>query len=655
MTNIIFSSGTPYPLGVTPRDRGWNFAIYAKDVTSLSLCLFHDDKSLFQEIPLDGNKHRTGNVFHIHAENLPDNLSYGYRAGKRLLSDPFAKAIHCGNTWNEAKDALYPLGNVPSNIPFDWEDDRSPNVPAQDTVLYEMHVRGFTRHPSSNTPHAGTYLGIIEKIPHLHSLGVTSVELLPIHEFNECEYNRPNPLTHKPLCNYWGYSTVNTFSPMKRYASSNNPHAAVDEFKTMVKALHKQGIEVILDVVYNHTAEGSIQGPTYSYRGLDPHAYYMINPHGKYLDFSGCGNTFNCNHPVAIELIIASLRYWVTEMHVDGFRFDLATIFLRDPAGHLMPSSPLVNAITLDPILSSAKLISESWDAGGAYRVGSFAPAHSRWAEWNGHYRDDIRSFIKGDSHAKNLFATRLCGSQDMYGKGHSPCTSVNFVTCHDGFSLADLVAYNQKHNAANGEHNRDGTNDNRSWNCGVEGVTTNDEILALRQRQMRNFHVALMVSQGIPMVLMGDEYAHTKQGNNNAWCQDNELNWFLWDKLEQETAFHRFYRLMIQFRNVHPQLHTGHFLTDKDIVWHGLKPNIPEWDADNKFIAFELKGLYIAFNANKEKATVTLPPASQGHAWHWVVATYNAPPDDFFEGPNTPPAPAEITMLPFSAIILKQ
>jgi len=641
------SRGTPLPFGASTQHDGVNFAVYSPGAESIALCLFTEGKEAPEkEISLN----RTGDVHHVRIGNLPKGLLYAYKVDSLLL-DPYARGVISHHQWGQTVQ-YHPLGKIPEYDLFDWEGDKHPDIAMKDLIIYEMHTRGFTKHPSGHVAHAGTFLGLIDKIPHLRELGVNAIELLPIHEFNECEYTRPNPKTHQPLCNYWGYSTVNYFSPMQRYAS--DPHAAETEFKTMVKALHKNGIEVYLDVVFNHTAEGSAAGPTISFRGLAPHTYYIMDSKGKYLDYSGCGNTFNCNNPIVIELIIQSLRYWVSEMHVDGFRFDLASVFMRDESGHPIAKSPIVDAITADPILSKAKLIAEAWDAGGLFQVGAFAPPGTRWAEWNGLYRDDIRRFIKGDSKAKNLFATRLCGSQDMYGKGHSPCTSINFVTCHDGFTLADLVSYNHKHNQLNGEHNKDGTNENHSWNCGVEGSVTVSRVAALRERQMRNFHLALMMSQGIPMVQMGDEYGHTKHGNNNTWCQDNELNWFLWDELEKNTDFYRFYKMMIAFRKQHPQLCKGTFLTDKDITWHGVKPFTPEWEADNKFIAFTLDGLYVAFNASSHDMNVAFPPPPEGKQWHWIVATHYLPPTDFFERKDAPPAGAGTVMPTHSAIVLE-
>lgn len=651
-----FFRGYPLPLGTSWQDLGINFAIYAKDVESMSLCLFQKGKKIPEkEIPLS----RTGNVWHTQGFNLPEETLYAYcptyssphHHHATFLLDPYARGVSSHLHWGQSTD-YFPLGRIQTNKLFDWEEDEFPLIPMKDLIIYEMHVRGFTRHPSSEVENPGTFLGIIEKIPYLKELGVNAIELLPIHEFNECEYTKQNPITHQTLYNYWGYSTVNFFSPMERY--STGQAAALNEFKTMVKALHKNGIEVILDVVFNHTAEGPLNAPTISFRGLDPHSYYIVDSKGKYKDFSGCGNTFNSNNPITLELIIEALRFWVADMHVDGFRFDLASVFMRDENGNPVSKSRIVDAITADPVLSSTKLIAEAWDAAGLFQVGSFAPPGTRWCEWNGLYRDDVRIYLKGDSKGKNLFATRLCGSQDLYGKGKTPIASINFVTCHDGFTLADLVAYHHKHNIPNGEENRDGTNDNRSWNCGVEGVTENSKILTLRERQMRNFHLALMISQGIPMLLMGDEYGHTKNGNNNSWCQDNELNWFLWDELEKKNDFYRFYRLMIQFRKTHPQLKKEIYLTDGNIVWHGVKPFVPEWNNDNKFIAFTLEGIFVAFNASGHDMPLTFPPPPEGKKWHWIVATHYMSPNDIFEVDKAPPAGESTVLPPHSAMLLE-
>lgn len=668
--SLTMSKGTPYPLGSTPSGKGYNFAVYAKKIEKLFLCIYEKEIQI-AEILLDPSSHKTGDVWHIRIESngtfCLDTCNYAYKTAMSnqeespLLIDPYAKNLTSGNAWQFYPAKYSPLCKIGAPPKFDWQNDKPPGILQKDLIIYEMHVRGFTKHPSSNVEQPGTFLGVIDKIPHLLELGINTVELLPIHEFNESEYPRVNPFTNSRLCNYWGYSTINFFSPMQRYASSPDPFAANIEFKTMVRELHRHGIEVILDVVYNHTGEGNEHGQTLSFRGFDPSsAYYIMDSKGHYLNYSGCGNTFNCNHPVTRDLILESLRYWVVEMHVDGFRFDLASIFNRDKNGRPIELSPIFDGITNDPVLANTKLIAEAWDAGGLYQVGSFAPPHTIWTEWNGKYRDDVRAFIKGDHHTKNLFATRLCGSQDLYGKNLYPYTSINFITCHDGFTLADLVTYNQKHNLANGEENKDGTCDNRSWNCGFEGPTKNKKIIHLRNQQIRNYHLALMISQGIPMIHMGDEYGHTKNGNNNTWCHDNELNWFLWDELQNNSGFYRYYRLLIQFRKQHPLLKKDTFLSEKDIIWHGIKPHNPEWRADNRFLAFTLKDphendLYIAFNSSLHPAEVTLPEPPEECQWCFVAATYKESPEDFCENPEMHPVNEPLLELPnHSAIILK-
>lgn len=660
--------GDPFPFGATPTANGVNFAVAAKDAKQLSLCLFDENNPAapFKEIELNPELNKTGEVWHALIEGLPPFTLYGYRAtpsppeeGSFLLLDPYAKIVASHSAWGDSQNPYRPLGKITEKSTFDWQGDRFPKIPEKDLCIYEMHVRGFTRDASSGVEHPGTFLGIVEKIPYLKDLGVNAVELLPIHEFNENETPQVNPKTKERLCNYFGYSTVNFFSPMMRYASVQSQDAAVQEFKTMVRELHKNGIEVILDVVYNHTFEGNEKGPVLSYRGLDRRGYYMIDPEGKYYDFSGCGNTFNCNHPLALELILSSLRYWVTEMHVDGFRFDLASIMTRAENGAPLTNAPIVEAISLDPILSQTKLIAEAWDAGGLYQVGGFYPG-TRWSEWNGRYRDVVRRFIKGTSGQKTAFATALCGSQDLYGWRGAPTCSVNFITAHDGFSLADLVTYNEKHNLNNGENNRDGFDHNDSWNCGVEGHSCNKKIVSLRERQIRNFHLALMISQGIPMITMGDEYAHTRHGNNNTWCQDNELNWFLWNRVDVRPGFYRFFRSLIHFRKNHPLLGRDSFLTDRDITWHGTAPFKPEWGTDNSFLAFTLNDaagpqLYLAFNAGHAMQTVTIPPAGEGKAWRWVVNTHTPSPNDFLEEDQRQKLSSKVYRIPsYTAIMLE-
>lgn len=658
--------GAPYPFGVSYQPNLTNFSLVSPQATKVSLCLFTTSHgTLVDEIVLSPEENKTGDVWHIAIENCQRDLLYAYLVTPKLqlkqeyLLDSYAKEVYTGYLWGTNPNYL-PLGVTGPVQPFDWEDDKPPHIPVEQLIIYEMHVRGFTQHPSGRASDPGTYLGLIEKIPHLTDLGINAVELLPVQEFNEMEFHQMHPHIKNQLYNYWGYSTVNFFAPMARYASSLQPGSAISEFKAMVKALHKQNIKVILDIVFNHTAEGDKRGPLFSYKGFDNSDYYMLDKHGNYFNFSGCGNTFNANHPITQELIIQSLRYWVTEMHVDGFRFDLASALTRGCKGEPLNSAPLIEAITHDPILRNTLLISEPWDAAGLYQVGSFAPQTLRWHEWNGKYRDCVRKFIKGQPGVRGEFAMRLSGSEDLYSP-RAPFTSINFVTAHDGFTLNDLVSYNKKHNMDNGEHNHDGTNDNESWNCGVEGKTSHEHINLLRQRQMRNFHLALMISQGIPMLHMGDEYGHSKGGNNNTWCHDSSLNWFLWDKLSDNRSFYRFYRAMIHFRKKNHLLQRTSFLTANDVDWHGSEPFKADWDHQHPFIAYTLKDpsqhrdLYAAFNAQNNSVRVTLPKPSEPRQWRFVVNTANLPPSDYYdEGNPCIIDKPDYVLEPHSAILLE-
>lgn len=671
-TLFSISKGSPLPYGANFRENGYNFSLFSKHATSVTLCLFYADQlhPCF-EFALNPNTHKTGDVWHVHVYGLTPGMHYGYRIdgpfnpekGERfnpniLLIDPYAIQLSQSTEWGNTDEQAPMRAVLAGTSSYNWKEDKHPCIPIEEMIIYEMHVRGFTQHSSSKVDHPGTFLGVIEKIPYLKSLGVNAVELLPIHIFNECEYIRKASGSGNNLYNYWGYSTINFFAPMNRYTTRKD--LAIYEFKEMVAALHQAGIEVILDVVFNHTAEGGEHGPVLNFRGIENSTYYILDDEGKYLNFSGCGNTFNCNHPVARELIRISLRYWVAEMHVDGFRFDLASILGRATDGKPLANPPLLEMIALDPILAKTKLIAEAWDAAGLYQVGSF-PSWGVWAEWNGKYRDHVRRFIKGTPGVAGSFATRICGSPDLYAAGRTPGHSINFITAHDGFTLSDLVSYNEKHNLENGEDNRDGSNQNDSWNCGAEGDTQNKEILHLRERQMRNFHVALMVSQGVPMFLMGDEYGHTKKGNNNTWCQDNILNWFLWDKTEKNSSFFRFFKLMIAFRKKHALLSKAAFLTDQDIKWHGISAGMPSWGFESQFVAFVLKDnvyskdLYIAFNAINKPASVELPPRSDGQLWHRIVDTQQTSPEDFIEEESSCPITSEhYVMAPYSSIIFK-
>jgi isoamylase len=666
----IIDKGTPSPLGVSLQGNTFNFALYSCKAATVSLCFFDREtaKEIF-EIPLLPDRNRTGNIWHISLGNINPKLMYAYKIFPKFdqkqtfLLDPYAKSLSTTNIWgknNPPQNSYRPFADLIQTYPFDWGNDSPPNIPLNELIIYEVPIRPFTQHPSSKTNHPGTFLGVIEKIPHLIELGINAVELLPVQEFNECEYKQSHPDNKKTLYNLWGYSPVNFFSPMNRYATSTKPGAAILEFKEMVKKLHQHGIEVILDVVFNHTGEGDETGPIFSFKGIDNSLYYILDEHKAYRNFSGCGNSINANEPPVLDMLVDCLCYWVKEMHVDGFRFDLASALIRGPDGNPLEKAPLIEAITAHPVLSKVKLIAEPWDAAGLYQVGNFDPKTKRWSEWNGKYRDGVRRFIKGTPWSSGEFATRLCGSEDLY-HDRGPGNSINFVTSHDGFSLADLVSYNCKHNIDNGEGNRDGFSDNLSWNCGVEGTTNDKKILTLRERQMKNFHLALMLSQGVPMLVMGDEYGHTKQGNNNTWCQDNELSWFNWDKLKENHSFYRFYRLLIYFRKHHPILRRLSFLTNQDVVWHGLEPFKPDWNSDLRFVAFTLKDkqydrhLFVAFNAQDHNQQIQLPPPPYSMQWKWVVNTANASPSDFFENDEGPiQKELSFRMPAYSAIVLK-
>ncbi len=691
------SKGFASPLGTSHFSRNdkssINFALFSRHATDVWLSLFTTNHQLIQEFWLNPIDHRTGEIWHIALEGLSLPFYYAYRlAGtpsknfkfaydsSLYLLDPYAKFVSTSHTWGATSPLEYqPKGVVTTVPPFDWQLTTSPQHALNELIIYEMHVRGFTQHPSSQVKTPGTFLGLIEKIPYLLNLGVNAIELLPVQEFNETENLLFNPETKKPLCNYWGYSTVNFFSAMNRYGSKNSAESALEDFKLMVREMHRHGIEVILDVVFNHTAEGNQAGPILSFKGIDNPIYYLQNSDYSYSNYSGCGNTFNCNHPIVWELILASLRYWVQETQVDGFRFDLSSILTRGRHGQLVNPAPLYEAISEDPLLAHIKLIAEPWDASGLYQLGHFASSTQRWSEWNDKYRDNIRDFIKGITGIKGAFSTRLCGSEDVYYSS-TPLSSVNFITAHDGFSLFDLVSFNEKHNKINGEEDRDGSSQNHSWNCGCEGATFDPKINTLRQRQMRNLYLALFVSQGIPMIAMGDEYSHTKKGNNNTWCQDNELNWFIWDfvpsthstqnllekdllqntLLEEKQGFFRFCRLIIQFRKENPLLKRTQFLTAQEIHWHGLTPFKPDW-SENHFIAFTLsdlkqkQDLFIAFNAQNQSCELELPEPPLEYSWHLIVDTSALSPQDIYEETTAPHLSSKKRyLLPYSALLLK-
>jgi glycogen operon protein len=506
-----------------------------------------------------------------------------------------------------------------------------------------MHVRGFTIHPQSGVNHPGTYRGLMEKIPYLKALGVTAVELMPVQEFNENSVTRRNPQTNQRLKNYWGYDSVAYFAPKASYSSSGGWGQQKLEFKEMIHAFHQADIEVILDVVFNHTAEGNELGPTLCFRGLDNAIFYSLADDKRYYDdFAGTGNTVNANHPVVRDHIVAALRYWTVEMHVDGFRFDEATVLDRDSTGKLLARSPLLGRIAEDPILRDIKIIAETWDAAGAYQVGSFSKP--RWAEWNGHYRDEVRRFWRGDDGMLGSFAQRICGSADIYShSGKGPDGSINFITCHDGFTLNDLVSYNGKHNETNGENGKDGINANYSGNYGAEGGTTDAGIESVRKRQIKNFFLTLLVSRGVPMLLGGDELRRTQGGNNNAYCQDNETSWMDWSQLEQHREIFRFAQGMIAFRHAHPVLSKGQFYQDAEIHWFGRQGGSPDWaDPREKHFAClihedEQRALCLMFNAGADAVDFHLPPVIAGTQWHLAVDTSCETPHDFFSAGEEP------------------
>ncbi len=670
--NFEISRGHPLPLGSSQMRGGINFSVYSKNASSVALVLYiPGDTKPIAEFPFDPRFNRTGDIWHAFIQGLEQDIDYGYRVDqhsefdkktKRLnssyiLVDPYARALSGGEIWGEVANEHSNNGrhrqyhSVITDDNFDWGFDQPLNIPLAETIIYELHVRGYSQHKSSGVKYPGTYAGLIEKIPYLKELGITAVELLPINEFSEIDSALSNPLTGEPLLNYWGYNSINFFAPKASYAHDNKNGRQIDEFKTMVKAFHEAGIEVILDVVYNHTAEGDFRGPTLSFRGLDNSTYYLISPEtGEYFNYSGCGNTLNCNHPVVRDLILDCLRYWVTEMHVDGFRFDLASILGRGQDGSVLSNPPLLERIAGDPILGKTKLIAEAWDAAGLYQVGSF-PSYGRWAEWNGKFRDDIRKYVKGDFGMIETLANRLIGSPDIYqDQGQQLGQSINFITCHDGFTLADLVSYNDKHNEANGEDNRDGANDNNSWNCGVEGdskdLKNTKEIELLRKRQMKNMATILMISRGVPMILAGDEFGRTQKGNNNAYCQDNELSWINWSLAKKNSDLLRFFKLLIKFRKRYPVL-TDNISkpseTDSDsVIWHGVDPFKPDWGNNSRCVALQLTApsgqdsdfsdIYIAFNAYWKPVKFKLPELPRNKKWFLKINTASVSPIDILD-----------------------
>jgi isoamylase len=661
--------GTSAPLGASLRPGGVNFSVFSKSASLIELLLF-DHCNVAEPsriIPLDAKTHRSYHYWHAFVPGLGPGQLYGYRAhgpcaperglrfdAEKLLIDPYGLAVAVPDEYNRAaarqpghNTAVAMKSVVADPSQYDWEGDAPLRRPFVETVIYELHVGGFTRHPNSHVASArcGTYAGLIEKIPYLQDLGITAVELLPIFQFDP--QDAPDGRV-----NYWGYQPVSFFAPHHAYSSRQDPIGVLDECRGMIKALHRAGIEVILDVVFNHTAEGGRDGPTFCYRGLGNDFYYLLqDDKSQYADYTGCGNTLNANQPIVRRLIQDSLRYWVTQMHVDGFRFDLASVMSRDEAGRSLPNPPVLWDIESDPLLAGTKLIAEAWDAAGLYQVGSFVG--DTWQEWNGRFRDDVRRFLKSDDGAVPRIAARLLGSPDLYGHEEREAEqSINFVTCHDGFTLNDLVSYNHKHNEANGEDNRDGTDDNLSWNCGAEGPTDDPAIEALRNRQVKNFFALELLAAGTPMLLMGDEVRRTQRGNNNAYCQDNEISWFDWSLLERHSDIHRFVKELTAFRQrrdvvaeeTTPTL--NQFLSRARIDWHGVALNQPDWSQHSRSLAFTLESLSGRFllhgmlNAYWEPLTFELPPVPAGNQYRWrrCIDTARGSPDDISRWDTAPP-----------------
>ncbi len=667
----------PLPLGTYALAEGVNFAFASRHASRVRVEFFDhpEDATAARVIDLDPARNRTGDVWHVWIKGIRPGQLYAYRVDgpyqpedghrfnfHKLLLDPFATAISRLPTWEFGPargfnpsvpdgDSVCSLADDAGAMPkcvftqehFNWREDRPPRHPWSETVIYETHVRGFTIHPSSGVAHPGTYRGLMEKIPYFQELGVTAVELMPVLEFNENQATGINPQTGQPLRNYWGYDPVAFFAPKASYSSSGGVGQQKLEFKEMVRAFHGAGLEVFLDVVFNHTAEGNEKGPTLCFRGIDNQIFYMLADDKRfYKDYTGTGNTINANHPVVRDYILSALRYWVVEMHVDGFRFDLAAVLGRGRSGKLLANPPLLERIAEDPILRDVKIIAEAWDAAGAYEVGSFSEC--RWAEWNGQYRDEVRRFWRGDDGFLDLFAQRICGSADIYSKsGKGPESSINFVTCHDGFTLHDLVSYRQKHNEANGLDNHDGTSENFSENYGAEGETADGQIESIRKRQIKNFLVTLLISRGVPMLLGGDEFRRTQGGNNNAYCQDNETSWHDWSRLEQHGEIFRFTRGMIAFRRAHPILSKEQFFTDAEIRWFGPQGGVPNWgDPKEKQFACLIhedgqRALFLMFNAGADAVDFALPPILPGARWHLAVDTSREGPQDLFAAGEEP------------------
>lgn len=669
--------GTPLPLGASVAEGGVNFSVFSRNATKVFLEFYSasEDSEPYAQVEFSPSENRTGDIWHAFVPGIKPGSLYLFRVdgpfepskGHRFnvhqrLFDPYAKTITPVSVfYNLPPDYSAPLDKndiehgknqcakvfpkcvVIDNENFDWQGDRPINRSLSESVIYEVHLKGFTAGKNAGVSCPGTYAGFIEKIPYLKDLGITAVELLPIFEFDEFENSNVNPRTGERMKNYWGYSTINFFSPKASFAADKTPGGCVNEFKTLVRELHKAGIEVILDVVFNHTAEGNEHGVALNFRGFENSVYYtLVGSHKEYyMNFSGCGNTMNCNHPIVRNFIIDSLRYWVLNYHVDGFRFDLASILSRGQEGELLKFPPLTNAIAEDPVLGKTKIIAEPWDAGGAYQLGGF-PGGRRWAEWNDRFRDDIRRFWRGDEYVSTNAATRISGSSDLFTiSGRAPYHSINYVCCHDGFTMNDLVSYNGKHNDENGEGNRDGSDSNWSYNHGYEGPTLNPVIEKMRNRQMRNYMLTLLISQGTPMLLGGDEFRRGQQGNNNAYCQDNDISWFDWGNCSLNSALVSFTRKAIRLRKDHPVFRRTEFFKGSmagkkpDIQWYAADGSNPDWSKISRFLAFRLLGtfdsrakkisdndFFIAANTDRQDIMLRIPAITDSRKWYRIADT---------------------------------
>jgi len=668
------SLGEPYPLGATATKGGVNFSLFAQHASSVELLLFRHfaDPAPLQSITLHPVLNKTFHYWHVFVEGVGHGLLYAYRLdgpndlaqgfrynSNKILIDPYSRGVVYGRSWrrdracdsSENCECAMKSLVVDTDI-YDWEGVEAPDHHLSDCIIYETHVRGFTRHPSSGVGHPGTFSGLVEKIPHLKELGINCVELMPIHQFDSAESTTWHPETGEKLTNYWGYNSICFFAPHRGYYTADwEKMEYLTGFRDLVKALHKEKIEIILDVVFNHTSEADETGPTICMRGIDNSVYYMLDPNdmSRYMNYTGCGNTVNCNHPAVRRMILECLRFWVAVMRVDGFRFDLASILSRDECGRPMENPPLLWEIESDPVLHKAKIFAEAWDAAGLYQVGGFPG--ERWAEWNGRYRDDVRKFVRGDNGMAGAIASRMAGSADLYQHlARAPYQSINFITCHDGFTLNDLVSYNEKHNLANGEGNRDGSNDNISSNHGVEGHTDDPIVDALRLRQIKNFAAILLLSQGTPMLLAGDEFRRTQKGNNNAYCQDNEISWINWALLEKNKELFRFFKLMISFRKCHSALRRRqYYWGNKDshgrpeIMWHGIRLEQPDWGHESHSFAFTLSGfdndvdMHLMISAYAGPLRFELPQPQPGQCWFRCIDTSLPSPNDIAdEGQET-------------------